>query len=609
MNGIVGARSTCTLSVDVRASAAGSYVNTSGELTSSLGSSGTASATLAVAQAPVEISFTRIQQAVSEAVGTVALSLRIDGDLLEEEVAVVTLVSGDPTDLGGFVSETVRVGPTSPPELTVEIPVTNDGRPEADETFVFAISVPDDEGQLVAGSVTQTALVVVDDDAGNPVVQIPIRDADGDGVEDGGPRFFAVPLESISVGEVADAAGTDDVYRYLQGSGASLAAPSDLLQAGDLVLVDVAAGAPLALTGRLPSSDSLVFTGFDVAEGASAGRVLVPVGNPTAEPIRLDGVEVRGGTLADVALVFDPQAGAFRPVSLPEAMARVLSPFEAVILQVDPDGEVADVSVTVPLDGSASGTGDAIGDAPFVPLDGETSVVVTLTPRDGTGDRLALRFLDAAEPGLDPLDGLDLLSPLGPTLAASYPTTLGASPLPFAALALDPPGVGTPVTIPLVVGVAEVGTYEISYEVVAGSRPVTVDLLDRGAPTRLAEGGTYSFPASPADAAALAARFALRLTFSAGVATETSPGAPVVSIFPNPAAGEAAVRLSDAPAGRVRVALYDALGRQAAVLHDGPVAGGDLLARIEAGRLTPGVYVVRVDGEGLSESRRLTVVR
>ncbi|HVS64632.1 MAG TPA: hypothetical protein VMT85_14140 [Thermoanaerobaculia bacterium] len=50
--GTVAAGATCTVSVDVTAAATGSYVNTSGALTSSSGSSGTASSTLTVRPAP-----------------------------------------------------------------------------------------------------------------------------------------------------------------------------------------------------------------------------------------------------------------------------------------------------------------------------------------------------------------------------------------------------------------------------------------------------------------------------------------------------------------------------------------------------------------------------
>ncbi|MFT5515703.1 MAG: putative repeat protein (TIGR01451 family), partial [Rhodothermales bacterium] len=51
--GVVGAGSTCTITVDVTAGAAGDYTNTSGPLNSSLGLSGTATATLRVNALPV----------------------------------------------------------------------------------------------------------------------------------------------------------------------------------------------------------------------------------------------------------------------------------------------------------------------------------------------------------------------------------------------------------------------------------------------------------------------------------------------------------------------------------------------------------------------------
>ncbi len=53
--GTVGANATCTLSVDILATAQGSYTNTAGPLVSSFGSAGTASATLSVGISDAEI--------------------------------------------------------------------------------------------------------------------------------------------------------------------------------------------------------------------------------------------------------------------------------------------------------------------------------------------------------------------------------------------------------------------------------------------------------------------------------------------------------------------------------------------------------------------------
>ena len=78
---------------------------------------------------------------------------------------------------------------------------------------------------------------------------------------------------------------------------------------------------------------------------------------------------------------------------------------------------------------------------------------------------------------------------------------------------------------------------------------------------------------------------------------------------PNPSAGIARLELSLPEAERVHVSVYDALGRLVqTVMHDEPVVGRVDLA-VNAGRLAPGLYVVRVTGQTFAESRTLTVAR
>lgn len=66
-----------------------------------------------------------------------------------------------------------------------------------------------------------------------------------------------------------------------------------------------------------------------------------------------------------------------------------------------------------------------------------------------------------------------------------------------------------------------------------------------------------------------------------------------VSVRPNPAGGRVEVVLSLAAAGAARVAIVDALGREVAVVVDGPVPAGETVRLVETGAWPPGVYVVR----------------
>jgi hypothetical protein len=106
---------------------------------------------------------------------------------------------------------------------------------------------------------------------------------------------------------------------------------------------------------------------------------------------------------------------------------------------------------------------------------------------------------------------------------------------------------------------------------------------------------------------AVVARHAVRLEVGAPAALAL--GAP----RPNPARAGAVVPYEVPVAGPVRLAAYDVLGREVAVLADGERGPGAHEARLDAGALAAGVYVVRLVGEGADGPAaavgRLTVVR
>ncbi|OZC02015.1 T9SS type A sorting domain-containing protein [Rubricoccus marinus] len=96
-------------------------------------------------------------------------------------------------------------------------------------------------------------------------------------------------------------------------------------------------------------------------------------------------------------------------------------------------------------------------------------------------------------------------------------------------------------------------------------------------------------------------------------ATDTEAGVTASALGvpqPNPVRGIVRVPYSVGEAGEVRVALYDALGREVAVLASGERASGAHEATLDTESLAAGVYVVRMTGaSGFAETRRLTVVR
>jgi|GEM_PF-6672132 len=78
---------------------------------------------------------------------------------------------------------------------------------------------------------------------------------------------------------------------------------------------------------------------------------------------------------------------------------------------------------------------------------------------------------------------------------------------------------------------------------------------------------------------------------------------------PNPVASRGTLDLTLERAMDVRVALFDVTGREVATLAEGALAAGTTSVDLDATGLSAGVYVLRVEADGQTATRRLTVVR
>ena len=77
---------------------------------------------------------------------------------------------------------------------------------------------------------------------------------------------------------------------------------------------------------------------------------------------------------------------------------------------------------------------------------------------------------------------------------------------------------------------------------------------------------------------------------------------------PNPSRGAVTLRYELPQSGPERLAVYDVLGREVAVLREGVQAAGPQQAEIEAG-LAPGVYFVRLVASGRTLTQTITIAR
>jgi hypothetical protein len=81
-------------------------------------------------------------------------------------------------------------------------------------------------------------------------------------------------------------------------------------------------------------------------------------------------------------------------------------------------------------------------------------------------------------------------------------------------------------------------------------------------------------------------------------------------VYPNPTSGTTSLPYNTSIHGHVRLAVYDLLGREVAVLFEGLQAAGSHEATMQAEVLPSGVYFVQLTTpDGFRQTRGLTVVR
>jgi len=128
--------------------------------------------------------------------------------------------------------------------------------------------------------------------------------------------------------------------------------------------------------------------------------------------------------------------------------------------------------------------------------------------------------------------------------------------------------------------------------------------IDREAGTLVStkhEGGQYRYISEVPTTA---------VTFPSSAEASAAPagGLRLSAPYPNPARNSALITLTSDHSEALRVAVYDVLGREVLLLHEGMATAGQPLAlRVETAALAAGAYVVRASGARVSVAVRLTV--
>ncbi len=103
---------------------------------------------------------------------------------------------------------------------------------------------------------------------------------------------------------------------------------------------------------------------------------------------------------------------------------------------------------------------------------------------------------------------------------------------------------------------------------------------------------------------------AITVEFGTGVAGEVPQGMQIDSVYPNPFRLETTIEFTLDRTQAVRIAVFDALGREIVVLHDGPLSGGTA-NRLEWSPVDEptGVYIIDLQGETFHTTRKVIRVR
>ncbi len=379
-------------------------------------------------------------------------------------------------------------------------------------------------------------------------------------------------------------------------------------------------GFTLTATGRVPNISAPTSNFARTMSKLNADGFYM-LGNPFSLPLAVSGITRTGtatGTIGTSFFVYDPAIANYRTLFTSNPGNGGASDFVAVWQGLF--AQLTNVTTaTAPqytyavASTSTTATppfyGRTAASAPYVQLllDGTTAAGVELHDVAAyvrfTPDGLATWDADdASKLALPPGVGHALLAPVG---VSERGTRARLAVNSFSDAATEA------VAVPVDFMATEAGAFTVSWagaaELPAGWAATLTDAVT-GTVTDLRQTPSYAFEAAATD---WTERFTLLVAPRGTVAGEGAPDAVRVGTFaPNPAAGASRLAFTVEAAQTVRAVVVDALGREVAVLFEGAVAPGtETTLAIDAGRLSPGTYVVRITGEAFAETRRLTIVR
>jgi hypothetical protein len=83
----------------------------------------------------------------------------------------------------------------------------------------------------------------------------------------------------------------------------------------------------------------------------------------------------------------------------------------------------------------------------------------------------------------------------------------------------------------------------------------------------------------------------------------------LLNAYPNPFNPETRIAFAVPKTSRVRLTVYDLLGREVAMLQDNLVEAGIHAVNFDGSRLSTGMYIVRMDAEGFTGTQKIVLLK
>lgn len=361
---------------------------------------------------------------------------------------------------------------------------------------------------------------------------------------------------------------------------------------------------------------TLSITGTENAAGGTytpahtSGTQYAIAGNPFASTIAWDAV-TKGANVHNAVWVWNPATSTYDAYNDGNGLLAggLIAPFQGFWIQYDG----AASGLTFPA--SAKSTGGIFRGKEEAPR----RMVVRAT--DNTGSNHAwISFRDGATFGEDRFDAVKFTP-----LVADYIQTFTMAAAKAHDINTLPAGLTESLEIPLGVTTTRGGSVTLDLTELNLPDGWVASLRDNVAGVTMAVDAnfSYTYESSRAKAAlvgeaphvlaATAPRFTLIIDPLNSTSTEngkqTTENFRLEQNYPNPFNPSTVIGFQLAVAGEARLTVYDILGRQVAVLVNGTMSAGAHSVNFDASNLTSGVYMYKLEAGGMSQVRRMTLVK